>query len=269
MGSRDGHINVVKYLAEDHKCSLSVRDCQGLTPIEVASQNKRTEIAEYLQILSKESSEPEMHGESDSDDETLTSLLSNLEHLHGLMHEFVSQVGLPAEALSVLGRDAGLPTDALSMLGGEASLPTDTLSMLGLTVTPLHQACLAGDLNRVKSLVSDEQCDINAKDPDGHTPLHLAAYTGATNIVQYLVSLNNCNAHLADKDGRIALHHASQGGHSNTVAVLLHEGKLSCMAEDKEGTIPLHIAAFNGYVDILRLLAGQKNCDVSHCDRNC
>ena len=60
--------------------------------------------------------------------------------------------------------------------------------------TPLHIACLHGNLDCAQYLVS-EGADIDAKDNDGRTPhsegftpLHLACFKGELDCAQYLVS---------------------------------------------------------------------------------
>lgn len=127
-----------------------------------------------------------------------------------------------------------------------------------LGMLPIHQACAVGNLDEVKSLVINEQCNVNVRDDKNHTPLIIAAHMGKTDVVKYLTSLNNCDISLKDSHGRMPIHHAAQGGHGDVITILLQDGKGSSMIEDNEGTVPLQIASFNGFLDVVQLLAGQK-----------
>ncbi|MBA7689646.1 hypothetical protein ES703_98154 [subsurface metagenome] len=53
------------------------------------------------------------------------------------------------------------------------------------TITPLHQAAQAGDIDKVRILIS-EGADVNAKEKYGYTPLLWAKEKGHTEIVEFL-----------------------------------------------------------------------------------
>ncbi|GFT32070.1 tonsoku-like protein [Nephila pilipes] len=87
--------------------------------------------------------------------------------------------------------------------------------------TPLHQACISGNLTVVKRLVENGH-PVNTRDFCGWTPLHEACNYGFYDIVEYLL----------DKG-----------------AAVNDRGGPKC-----EGITPLHDAASLGHIDVMRLL---------------
>ena len=253
--SEKSNLRVVAYLLKEQKCSPSVTDKAGHTPLDLAVQanapddvikllggipsevHRTSEVAEKMEAAKERETgnEERESAETDGDGDDFTGL-------DQLLSSFMER------------------------LGGQLGLPSEMLEQMGLRSRTLHAACFKGDFNRVKSLIQDDNVDVNGKDDDGHTPVIVAAHAGHTEIVQYLSSLNDCNVGLADNSGRNAIHAACQAGHTNIVTVLLQDSQCDFMHEDKEGTVPLDLAAFNGYLDILKLLAGQRNCDQHHAD---
>lgn len=67
--------------------------------------------------------------------------------------------------------------------------------------TPLHHACLAGQLDIVQRLV-EAGADMNAQALNGGTPLMRAIQTGSPNVVQYLIN-RGCSVQLENRKGKI------------------------------------------------------------------
>lgn len=65
--------------------------------------------------------------------------------------------------------------------------------------TPLHHACLSGQLDAVKMLV-EHQADINAQAMNGGTPLMRAIQTSSPDIVSFLIE-KGCNVTLENRKG--------------------------------------------------------------------
>ena len=57
-----------------------------------------------------------------------------------------------------------------------------------LYATPIHDAALVGDLEKIKSLVSNG-VNINVPQEDGYTPLHFAVSNSRLEVVELLISL--------------------------------------------------------------------------------
>jgi ankyrin repeat protein/beta-lactamase regulating signal transducer with metallopeptidase domain len=123
-------------------------------------------------------------------------------------------------------------------------------------ITSLHEAVATGDIERVKSLIS-EGADVNAKDAKGNTPLHLVAKYGFTkqDIAELLI-VRGADVNARNKDGWTPLHFTawrSYTGHQN-IAELLIAKNVDTNASDRDGCIPLHYAAAAGSKEMIQLL---------------
>lgn len=89
--------------------------------------------------------------------------------------------------------------------------------------TPLHLACIEGNLSQVKQLVQNK-CHINRKDKFGWTPLALACQQRHFQIIEFLVQNgSNLNDRWDDK-ARRPLHLAASKGKIKLVQVLEEKG---------------------------------------------
>ncbi len=121
----------------------------------------------------------------------------------------------------------------------------------------LHEAAAAGDLTRVRSLVS-EGAKINAMYKGtkpfekGTTPLHRAAWNGHKNIVKFLIA-NGADANAKDDKGTTPLHHAAYRGWEHLVEFLITNGA-DINATCSESYTPLYDAIWGKDKDTVRVL---------------
>jgi cytohesin len=126
--------------------------------------------------------------------------------------------------------------------------------------TPLHQAVNAGDIERVKSLLS-KGVDVNAKDEQGQTALHVA---GRLDITLLLVA-NGADLDARDKQRRTALFYAAMThGRIGVLQQLLALGADPNIV-DASGETPLHhavkVGAPGGWSIVSELVA--KGADIN------
>ena len=126
----------------------------------------------------------------------------------------------------------------------------------GATLT-LHEACAAGEYERVERLLADAPDTANTFSPDGWTPLHLAAFFGYPKIVELLLA-NGADviAHSRNPTGNTPLHAALASNHAFVAGLLLGAGG-DVNAPDAKGWRPLHIAAANNNLDAMASLVAQ------------
>ena len=106
--------------------------------------------------------------------------------------------------------------------------------------TPLHIACVYGNLNGVKQLI-EQGAKVNAKDNCNKTPLSLAILNNHTGIVSALLKLFEC-----DPNDGVSLHTACEHGDLSMVKTLIECGaSVYSYSRDVYGNTPLHATARN------------------------
>lgn len=106
--------------------------------------------------------------------------------------------------------------------------------------TPLHWACRGVHFELVNYLV-EQDADVNAADVNGITPLHSVASRGHREAARVLIDKG---AHIDQQstiDRSTPLHYAAQGGHGEVVSLLLEKGARTDVKDIGERT-PLHVA---------------------------
>ena len=99
------------------------------------------------------------------------------------------------------------------------------------------------------------------KDVVGNTPLHSACVHGQLDIVQLLTREIGCDPNDTNSEGLSCLHLASQHGHLPLVRYLIEEVGSDVTLEDEHGMSPTYLAAGGGHLDILKYLIGEKGAD--------
>lgn len=112
--------------------------------------------------------------------------------------------------------------DEVLMVGRRRSKGTKKFKANEVGDTPLHEACIKGDLKRVKSLISQGH-DINPRDNAGWTPLHEASNHGHVEIVEHLIE-NGADVSNRGFKGMSPLHDAATNGHFDIMRLLINNG---------------------------------------------
>jgi tetratricopeptide (TPR) repeat protein len=88
--------------------------------------------------------------------------------------------------------------------------------------TPLHEACIKGDLKRVKSLINQGH-EINPRDNAGWIPLHEACNHGHYDVAQFLIE-KGADVNCRGLRGMSPLHDAATNGHYEIMRLLIKNG---------------------------------------------
>ena len=130
--------------------------------------------------------------------------------------------------------------------------------------TPLHIACLLGELNTVKHLLSLSSVDVNVKDPSGHTPLHMVCLFGGLKplvIAKLLLSSSSVDVNIRNNYGYVPLHIACHYGLLDIVKLLVFISDINI--KNKDGYTPLHTACRYGNLDIVKFFVSLSFVDVN------
>ena len=113
----------------------------------------------------------------------------------------------------------------------------------------VFEAAAAGDLARVRELVTPDPAQANATAPDGYSPLGLAAFFKRREVVRYLLEAGGDPRPASRQGGFTPLHSAvaTDAGASDIaiVRMLLDKGA-EPNAKSQSGSTPLHTVAFTG-----------------------
>ena len=74
--------------------------------------------------------------------------------------------------------------------------------------TPLHCACVSGNMDIICYLITEVGCDPMSQDDVGNTPVHIACLAGHLSVVKYLVTKHICDPCSQGCQGVTPLHFA-------------------------------------------------------------
>jgi len=118
--------------------------------------------------------------------------------------------------------------------------------------TPLHTACMHGQLPTIMFLF--EKCNYvnDRKDSCGTTPLMDAVRFGHVEAVRYLVGKSCDDTHTCDNLGRYPIHIGAHSGQLVTVKYLIDERNVNINAKCcTSSTTSLHLAAKEGHIEVV------------------
>lgn len=117
----------------------------------------------------------------------------------------------------------------------------------------IFEAIQKGDLEEVKSILTQNKDAINNQDKDKDTPLHYAAQLGNEEITELLIS-KGASLNTQNFQGYTPLHWAASKGHLMVVEILILHGA-DVHLKTQRGRTPLFLVAMNnGNASIARLL---------------
>ena len=127
----------------------------------------------------------------------------------------------------------------------------------GLTVklTP------GGKLSHTLTSMFQQKLSDRHRDQSGNTPLHTACVHGQLDIVEVLVHEIGCDPNNANSEGLSCLQLAAQHGHLPLVQYLVEEVGSGVTLEDDHGRFLTYLAAGEGHLNVLKYLIEDKGAD--------
>lgn len=101
----------------------------------------------------------------------------------------------------------------------------------------MHSSIFSGDINITKLLV-DRYAEINAIDDEGKTPLHLACMLGNLSMVKLLLTKPESNANIQDFKGDTPLHMACASLNDPIIRHLMKDKRASIEIKNRDGKAP-------------------------------
>ena len=258
-------------------CNLHTRTKNGYTPMHVACKHGAIEIIKYL--VQEKQCEPSKYPQLYDD------LLIHCVCANGNA-ELVRKLATPTNV------NTRCPYDRSAIkIYPYSYISHDTLFDDAIGNTPLHEACRSANVEVVKLLVDELQCDQNIQNEEGelplhitcsqgslemaklvsncsvncqtkyerNTPLHIACENEALEAVKFLVKMKDCDVTLANGKDEVPLHIACSKSTLEMVKLVTNSFVISIRNYD--GNTPLHIACKYGRVEFVRYLTEQYMCD--------
>ena len=255
-----GHLEVVQYLASEIKIDLEILNLDGQTCIHLASKHGQFLIMQYLSSINANMSRKNKNGN--------TPLHIACQHGYLNIVELLSTT----DSESVLDDDGRNPLHIASHYGQlqivqsyVSNFEMDSFCKDPLGLTPLHYACIGGNLEVVQFLDTDK----TATDNTGYTPLHHACMNGHMKVVQYFTLKDQSQLYCQDHNNNTPIHIAAQYNQTEVVHYFLEQNLYDVNIRGENGKTSLILAAFYRSYETLKYLIGDySKCDHSITDDN-
>ncbi|XP_046570765.1 ankyrin repeat domain-containing protein 50-like, partial [Haliotis rubra] len=123
-------------------------------------------------------------------------------------------------------------------------------------INTLHSACLGGDVEVVKYVLSQNMLDINSRVQCGRTAVMLAAEHGHKDVVELLVD-KEASVSLVDETGDNVLHCACRGGDVEVVKYILSKNRVDIDRRGSKKMTPIMVARHCGHKEVVELLVSK------------
>ena len=124
--------------------------------------------------------------------------------------------------------------------------------------SPLHVACMNGNLSLVRTLIHNYDEDLNDKDYFGYTPFVLALKNERDEVMLVLISEFGCDpTNIKGRYGVSSLHVACKKGNLSLVRTLIRDYHADLNDEDIFGNTPITLAIENERNEVMLVLISE------------
>ncbi len=255
----EGNIDKVKDMLNQDPGLLDKKDLQGLTPLNKAAVEGKSEIA--FELL-RHGADPAIGDNENTLPVHQAAFTGNLDLFRVLYAknpeiDIRDDNGMTPLHYSIQGKK---PEMTKYLLEGGANVNAETRNKW----TPLLFAAIFGPYETAEMLIG-EKVNVNAKNNTGLTPLHSATSYGRTDIVKLLVE-NGARIDEPDEHGQTPIFLARNPNTYDAVSFLISKGA-KVTRKDDFGRTPLMSAAGRGTVSLVELYL-EHGADINAIDSN-
>ena len=202
-----GHLNIVKYLIDEHECNLCFTFRDGSTPLHHTCGGISFFLETEHLSATNSTSTLSMHG--------ISSLMHILfTYFVSLFTRFACEISNPANEVSkvnITNDEEQQPAaynyhhslDVVKYLISEHNCNPQCTDKEGLT--PLHYACAGGQREIVNYFHSEKLSDLVHTAHSGDTPLHFACKYNQVEVVKHLLLTGECDPLIENTEGLSSL----------------------------------------------------------------
>ncbi|XP_046577420.1 ankyrin-1-like [Haliotis rubra] len=248
LASKEGHLEIVKYIYSMNTIDIESRDFHGNTPIMLAALFGLSGVFVFLV-------------EMGADLSLLDNDAENILHLscRGGGEEIVKYI-IKLNVVDINSKGGGMtPVLLAAAFGNRAAfenlveMGADLLAVDTLGNSVLHLTCQGGYLDIVKYVLKQNIVDINSRGADGRTPALIAAAYGHSTLFEYLVK-RGADLSVEDDYGYNTLHSACRRGNMDIVKHVFKQNIVDINSRRADGGTPALIAAVYGHSTLFEYL---------------
>ncbi|XP_071086040.1 serine/threonine-protein phosphatase 6 regulatory ankyrin repeat subunit C-like [Haliotis cracherodii] len=257
-----GYMDVVKYLLLQNIVDIKSRGCYGRTPLMKTAEKGHREVLDFLVIKGGNLSSVDDEGNNILHVACIGGHVEMVKHVLSLGIVGINsrgQYGRTPAMMAACCRHKDV-VEFLMKRRADVSLVDDD----GNTI--LHVACIGGDLEVVKFVLSLNAVDLNCKGHHQRTPVRMVDFWKHRNVFDFLVSKGADLSQVDDK-GENILHVACLEGHLDLVKDSVTNHRVDINSRGRYGRTPVMKAAEKGHKEVLDLLKSN-GCDVNLKDDN-
>ena len=175
-----------------------------------------------------------------------------------LVHALISEFGVDTLVVNVVG----LTALEIAIRTYNVEVIREFIGHVNIEDHPsaFFDACIGGDLEVVRMLISQFGCDVMAEAEldEGMTGLEYAIESNCSEVINELLGhVDLCNHRF-----HTLLHFGIRiGGVSDVTLELLLQHGVNLTSRDQDGYLPIHVAARQGRINIVSTLVNDFNCD--------
>ena len=276
IASTRGHLDIVEYLIIVQKCSVTVEDVYGHTPLllslihehwkiaDILLQNTPTsKINEHLYGVQRHNIVTKVAKEALCESRkkgyhSLVGFINEIIHVRSYPKVDCTHKAIKYEASIQKARFSGALHRVQYLLKEmKCTIPYD--------MPGIHVACILGATEKVISAINNNgQSILGTTDRYGTAAIHYAAYE--PNILSMIigrVSKDGVVLNLCDKRGNTVLHHCVKSECVDSVKHVIEVPGCKLNQVNVKGDAPLHLACKQMNTAAVQLLVANERCDVN------
>lgn len=265
-----GHVDIMKYLINEHNCDPSKpNNYSNATPLHYAASGGSLAAVKFLAIEKCCDVTSANHF-----GRTPLSEAAFAGHLDVLKFFVLDMKCDPTvAAANVFG---GATPLHFAALGGHVEIMTYLIEKHKCSLfsrstherfTPLHYVLFNDKVSVVKFLTQLLQDKYGVTVADDPIALLITACYGKLEVLKFLITEMKCDPHAINIQGRTLVHHAAGEGHIGVLRYLIFDVKCIPSPQDSFGFTPLHIAAYNGQLQVVKFFIIEIECDPNVSDK--